>query len=337
MMRIEIERPLTWPIRPVETSTELVAPGPSILVVGQNLPAADRVRESFLRNGHRIQVTSDIVQALDTLEADSSIGVVVVQMVMPHFDGLALVERMQSSIGSRSVQFIILASGAQVGDVVRAMHLKVADFVDDPEDFGRLHGALVRALSVSQTTREAPPHDAALDEAYRHGMAMIAAVKALRERQNSATPHAFAATAAPPAPTISVVPMTKAKKPVPIRPESDHERLRALRALQQWQASRDKFFPKDLFEDPCWAMLLDLMTNHLLGKRISVSSLCMASGVAQTTALRRISNLKGCGLIRRVADDQDGRRVFVELTEEGIAAMSRYIEHIQSINPPPFN
>jgi len=336
-MRIEIERPLTWPIRPVETSTELVASGPSILIVGHNLPAADRVRESFMRNGHRIQVTSDVVQALDTLEADASIGVVLVQMAMPHFDGLALVERMQSSVGSRSVQFIILASGAQVCDVVRAMHLKVADFVDDPEDFGRLHGALVRALSVSQTAREAPPNDAALDEAYRHGMAMIAAVKALRERQNAVAPHPFAATAAPSAQSISIVPMTKAKKPVPIRPESDHERLRALRALQQWQASRDKFFPKDLFEDPCWAMLLDLMTNHLLGKRISVSSLCMASGVAQTTALRRISNLKACGLIRRVADDQDGRRVFVELTEEGIASMSRYIEHIRSINPPPSN
>ncbi|BAI73685.1 two-component response regulator (plasmid) [Azospirillum sp. B510] len=337
MMRIEIERPLTWPIRPVETSAELLAPGPSILIVGHNLPAANRVRESFARNGHHIQVTCDIVQALDTLETDASIGVVVVQMVMPHFDGLALVERMQSSLGNRSVQFIILASGAQVRDVVRAIHLKVVDFVDDPEDFGRLHGALVRALSVSQTTRDAPAHDAALDEAYRHGMAMIAAVKALRERHASTARHSVTGTATPSAPAISIVPMTKAKKPVPIRPESDHERLRALRALQQWQASRDKFFPKDLFEDPCWAMLLDLMTNHLLGKRISVSSLCMASGVAQTTALRRISNLKDCGLIRRVADDQDGRRVFVELTDEGIAAMSRYIEHIQSTNPPPFS
>ena len=87
-MRIEIERPLTWPIRPVETSTELVASGPSILIVGHNLPAADRVRESFVRNGHRIQVTSDVVQALDTLEADASIGVVVVQMVMPRLSRL---------------------------------------------------------------------------------------------------------------------------------------------------------------------------------------------------------------------------------------------------------
>nr|WP_255635666.1 response regulator [Azospirillum sp. 412522] len=321
----------------METSTDILSPSPSILIVGHNLAAADRVRESFVRNGHRIQLTSDIVQALDTLDADASIGVVVVQMALPQFDGLALVERMQASVGSRSVQFIILASGARVGDVIRAMHLKVADFVDDPEDFGRLHGALVRALSMSQTMRDTPPHEAALDEAYRHGMAMIAAVKALRERQPSAAVSAFPGMAAPSAPTMSVVPITKAKKPVPIRPESDHERLRALRALQQWQASRDKFFPKDLFEDPCWAMLLDLMTNHLLGKRISVSSLCVASGVAQTTALRRISNLKACGLIRRVADDQDGRRVFVELTEEGIAAMSRYIEHIQSINPPPFN
>ena len=78
-------------------------------------------------------------------------------------------------------------------------------------------------------------------------------------------------------------------------------------------------------------MLLDLMANHLRGRRISVSSLCMASGVAQTTALRRISELHDRGLVRRIADEKDGRRVFVELTEQGIAALYGYVEHIQDM------
>ncbi|KAA1055122.1 response regulator transcription factor [Azospirillum argentinense] len=328
-MRIELERPLAWPVRPVQTSAGLHVSATSILIACADRALGIGMHDAFERNGHRIHVTHDPIAALDTLEADGSIGIVAVELALPHFDGLALVERMRKSV-QRHLQVIVVAPDATAADVVRAMHLRAADFVSDPQDGSQLHGALARALAAHQAAAPLPappappPHagngelQGALENAYRHGLALIEAVKALRENQPEA--------AAPAPVTAQAVP-----SPIPPAAAGENRRLAVLRTLQQSRVARDKYFPKGLFEDPCWDMLLDLMANHLRGRRISVSSLCMASGVAQTTALRRITELHDRGLVRRIADEKDGRRVFIELTEQGIAALSGYVEHIQEL------
>jgi DNA-binding MarR family transcriptional regulator len=101
-------------------------------------------------------------------------------------------------------------------------------------------------------------------------------------------------------------------------------------------SARTSFFPGGLFADPAWDMLLDLMHARLNGKRISVSSLCIAARVPATTALRRIGDLVSTGLATRVRDENDGRRVFIELTEDGFARMARYLEQVRvAVNKPP--
>lgn len=101
-------------------------------------------------------------------------------------------------------------------------------------------------------------------------------------------------------------------------------------------SARTSFFPGGLFADPAWDMLLDLMHARLNGKRISVSSLCIAARVPATTALRRIGDLVSSGLAVRVRDENDGRRVFIELTEDGFARMGRYLEQVRiAVNKPP--
>ncbi len=100
--------------------------------------------------------------------------------------------------------------------------------------------------------------------------------------------------------------------------------------------ARTSFFPGGLFADPAWDMLLDLMHARLNGKRISVSSLCIAARVPATTALRRIGDLVSAGLATRVRDESDGRRVFIELTEDGFARMDRYLEQVRTaVSKPP--
>lgn len=95
-------------------------------------------------------------------------------------------------------------------------------------------------------------------------------------------------------------------------------------------SARSNFFPGGLFADPVWDMLLDLMHAQLNGKRISVSSLCIAGRVPATTALRRIGDLVSTGLAIRSKDPTDGRRVFIELTPEGSDAMTKYLAHVQN-------
>ncbi len=87
---------------------------------------------------------------------------------------------------------------------------------------------------------------------------------------------------------------------------------------------REDFLPGELFADPAWDMLLDLLAARLEQERVSVSSLCIASAVPPTTALRWIRTLTDKGIVHRQADPHDGRRVFIALAEETAQALTRW-------------
>jgi len=50
--------------------------------------------------------------------------------------------------------------------------------------------------------------------------------------------------------------------------------------------------------------------------------------VPATTALRRIAEIEGKGLLRRVEDASDARRVLVELTPVGAEKLAEYFEGV---------
>ncbi|WP_150291112.1 winged helix DNA-binding protein [Sphingobium estronivorans] len=97
-----------------------------------------------------------------------------------------------------------------------------------------------------------------------------------------------------------------------------------VRDLLRARRLRDDFLPADLFADPAWDMLLDLLAARLDHERVSVSSLCIASAVPPTTALRWIRTLTEKGFVRRHADPHDGRRVFIALADHTAEAMGHW-------------
>ncbi|HEY6868775.1 MAG TPA: winged helix DNA-binding protein [Novosphingobium sp.] len=107
-----------------------------------------------------------------------------------------------------------------------------------------------------------------------------------------------------------------------------------VRQVLRWRQQRARFFDPALFADPAWDMLLDLTAAHGEGKPVSVTSLCIASGVPPTTALRWIGVLTEADLLRRSQDGDDRRRVFIGLTDKAIAAMTSYFAAIGG-KPPP--
>jgi hypothetical protein len=106
-----------------------------------------------------------------------------------------------------------------------------------------------------------------------------------------------------------------------------------VRAMIRARRLRDQYFQSELFADPAWDMLLDLMAARLEGQRVAVSSLCIAAAVPATTALRWIKTLTDHGLFVRVADPQDGRRVYIELSEKAAAALESYLRAVQRLSP----
>ena len=97
-----------------------------------------------------------------------------------------------------------------------------------------------------------------------------------------------------------------------------------VRSVIRARRLRSRYFDDDMFADPAWDMLLDLLQAEIAQLRVPVSSLCIAASVPATTALRWLKTMTQQGIFVRRADPRDGRRVFVELAPAASEAMRRY-------------
>ncbi|MFN3552532.1 MAG: MarR family transcriptional regulator [Novosphingobium meiothermophilum] len=105
---------------------------------------------------------------------------------------------------------------------------------------------------------------------------------------------------------------------------------RLVRKIIRMRQMRSRFFEGELFADPAWDMLLDLAAARAEHTRVSVTSLCIASGVPPTTALRWISQMTKAGLLCRAEDTADRRRAFITLSDKAADAMARYFGELAS-------
>jgi hypothetical protein len=104
-------------------------------------------------------------------------------------------------------------------------------------------------------------------------------------------------------------------------PEPEPSEIRATIRLRRL---RERFFDPELFADPAWDMLLDLAAARLEQVQVAVSSLCIAASVPPTTALRWIKAMSDQGLFVRCADPDDGRRIFIRLSDGAASGVFRY-------------
>ena len=104
---------------------------------------------------------------------------------------------------------------------------------------------------------------------------------------------------------------------------------RLVRQIIRHRRLRDRHFDPALFADPAWDILLDLTAARAEHKRVSVTSLCIASGVPPTTALRWIGQMVESGLLERTGDEADRRRAFIALSDRTADAMARYFAELE--------
>ena len=118
----------------------------------------------------------------------------------------------------------------------------------------------------------------------------------------------------------------------PINPSNDGDELiseadlaQLARRISHWRRRRDALLDPIIFADPEWDILLDLYAQSGFGRRISMSSLCIAAAVPATTALRCINAMVDQGVLAKSRDANDARRVLVELTDETKAKMRSWL------------
>ena len=102
-------------------------------------------------------------------------------------------------------------------------------------------------------------------------------------------------------------------------PPADEETvlLDTARQVYDMRRSRERIFGPGLFADPSWDVLLDLYIAKREGRKVTISSACIAASAPTTTATRHISHLVQAGLVMRIPHPVDARSSYLQLSAAG--------------------
>ena len=308
MTRIE-PNPFAPPLRAASPS---YAPGKPALLFGDDPVSMLRAAALFDAAGVRLAGQGSIDGAAERLDQQIAVGLVWLECADPAaLPSDALLDRLARLAGSGEAAVVATAPPSMIDLLFARLDQGSAQILIDPDDAMRA-GAL--SLALANVDRPSRVSDVGRDNAVRlrqlsDEMGRIAATLARLSSTPDETAPAVLRLIEPPkdAPPLSVD---------------------VVRAVIRSRRLRSRFFTEELFADPAWDMLLDLIQAELAQHRVPVSSLCIAAAVPATTALRWIKSMTDAGLFVRRADPHDGRRVFVELSPQASAAMRGYFAEL---------
>jgi hypothetical protein len=286
---------------------------PPVLIAGSSKGAVARAKSTVAAFGVRIGDAVQLADATARLQAQGSASAVWVELDEVSVGEIIeqLVDQLNADVRGGRYGAIISAPKELIDPLAATLDDDVQLLIaaDDAERASALALAIASGplLQVS---------DVASDR------------NAERLRQLSDEVSRIAATLA----RLSTGP-SPAPRPVEAAPAADMPAVSAetVRAVIRARRLRTRYFPEELFADPAWDMLLDLLQAEISHLRVPVSSLCIAAAVPATTALRWLKTLVQQGVFVRRPDVHDGRRVFVELAPEASSALRRYFAEVGKV------
>jgi hypothetical protein len=293
--------------------TETYSTPSPVLIVGDSEAARERARRTVAASGFRIADQIGLDGALDRIDRQVSASALWIELDEDGGDAMnAVLDRLNADVG-RCRYGAVVSARADLLDPVAARLTNPVQLLIDGSDADRV-GAL--AVAVSGADKIDRLSDVAGDRSSE------------RLRQLSDEVGRIAATLArlstgPGAPPERVRPVESATAP--------EVSLETVRSVIRARRLRGRFFADDLFADPAWDMLLDLLQAEIAQLRVPVSSLCIAAAVPATTALRWLKSMTDQGIFVRRSDPHDGRRVFVELSRDASAAMRAYFAEVAKV------
>jgi len=285
-----------------------------VLIAGDSDASLQRGARTVAAIGARIGATVPLESAADRISLQASASAVWVELER---DGGALMDRLLDQVSNDVAEGRYTAVVSARSEILDLVFARIAghgvELVIDGTDAER---AAALAIATSGGHQVEALSDIASDQ------------NNARLRQLSDEVSRIASTLA----RLSVGPAAP-RQAAPAVPAGDTPQVPAdaVRQIIRARRLRGKFFEDDLFADPAWDMLLDLLQAEIAQLRVPVSSLCIAAAVPATTALRWLKTMTDKGIFVRRADPYDGRRVFVELSREASLAMRRYFAEMGSV------
>jgi CheY-like chemotaxis protein len=265
-----------------------------VLVVDDDLDTLEEHAEIIVGMGYAVTTAQAAGEALSLISDNPGIGIVMTDLNMPGMDGMSFLDHLMARFGFiRPIVPIVVTGFGTLDTAVKAMRLQAVDLLAKPVAPDELAASLRRG---SQRW------------AQMVGQLQLAGASARSQVRGSES---------------TKEPAAAEERPSAIRGVAHLKAV--LRTLSKSRATRSAEFKTKLFADPAWDILLELASARVAGKPVPVFSACAAAGVPTSTALRWVRLLVEQGLIRRWTDPSDRRRDLVELTEETMEAMVRYI------------
>jgi DNA-binding MarR family transcriptional regulator len=284
---------------------------PPVLIAADSESGKVRARQTVAMAGLRVADAVDIAEARDRIRQQAAASALWVELdsdFEPATD--ALLDYITADVSERRCWAIVAAPAAFLD--------RLSSHAFDPNvnvilDAGESERAAALAVAVSGVVKLERVADVTADR------------NAVRLRQLSDEVSRIASTLA----RLSTGP---AANPRPIEIDisgaAPDVSMETIRAIIRARRMRSRYFDDELFADPAWDMLLDLLQAEITKLRVPVSSLCIAASVPATTALRWLKTMVQQGLFLRSADPHDGRRVFVELAPQTSLAIRRYFADV---------
>lgn len=283
---------------------------PPVLIGATSAAAMARARRTVEASGCRVVEATDLGSACERFDRQVSASAIWIELdhnaetEMDRFLGSLTRIASKQRIGA------VVSSSAELMDAAFAQIDDEAQLVVDADDAER---AAALAMATARAGMRAALSDVASDRS------------AERLRQLSDEVSRIAATLA----RLSANPPIAPRAPQPPQSGAIPEvSVETVRAVIRARRLRSRYFHEQLFADPAWDMMLDLLQAEIAQLRVPVSSLCIAAAVPATTALRWLKTLVREELFVRRADPHDGRRVFVEMAPETSQGLRRYFGEI---------
>jgi len=104
----------------------------SILVVEDNPVSAKALEISLKKGGCDTIVARNGKEALDFLQKDANIELVITDIMMPDMDGLELIRRLRNDLGLTALPVVVTTALADMATVARAADLGCRDYIVKP-------------------------------------------------------------------------------------------------------------------------------------------------------------------------------------------------------------
>lgn len=293
----------------------------SVTILADRPVVREDMREDVLEAGFRVRSCVGLTEYADG--NDDPLGdLVLIDCALPDAAAMATLSRIDSRVEKAGAQLIVSTTMAALDTVFACLAFGGAQILVEPSRGERIVAfGQVLALVPGSRVRELAADDRAMLLRLTEQVGSLAHRLENLPSGRRAGGGAFSFEA----PVQAWTPQDPGATSPGAPPLPDGESIRTLIRHRQ---ARARFLDVALFADPAWDILLDLAAAKAERRKVSVTSLCIAAGVPATTGLRWIGQMVDSGLLLRIADPADKRRVHIALADETADAMARYFSEI---------